>query len=157
MKDRIWIWTKKTRRRKKRKFILFFFFKSAQLSVEQPNGSRLTAIILVTCGLILFILGSFALFCFIRKNERIQEKFAEITRINSQSTNDPSRQRMQTDGKAAPVQQKPTGRARVKHDSEGSSSGNSTSSWVEEPIIPVNMDIMTGHLILVCVCTFRKV
>ncbi|CAF0783006.1 unnamed protein product [Adineta ricciae] len=125
--------------------------RSAQLSVERPNGSRLTATILVTCASVLLILGSFALFCFIRRNERIREKFAEITRIKSQSTNDYRdlcRQRMQTDGKTVPVQQKPTARTRVKHDSEGSSSGNSTSSWAEEPITPVNMDIMTGHLIL---------
>ena len=63
---------------------------------------------------------------------------------------------MQTDGKAVPVQQKPTIRTRVKHDSEDSSSGNSASSWAEEPITPVNMDIMTGHLILVCVYFSRN-
>ena len=54
----------------------------------------------------------------------------------------------------------------VKHNSEGSSTRSSTSSWFdnflstflsyisiacrsEEPVAPVNMDIMTGHLILV--------
>ncbi len=54
----------------------------------------------------------------------------------------------------------------VKHSSEGSSNRSSTSSWFaksslsflrhsstycrsEEPVAPVNMDIMTGHLILV--------
>ena len=33
---------------------------------------------------------------------------------------------------------------------EDSSSRSSTSSWTEEPVATVNMDIMTGHLILVC-------
>ncbi|CAF4959609.1 unnamed protein product, partial [Rotaria socialis] len=36
----------------------------------------------------------------------------------------------------------------TKHNSEGSSTRSSTSSWSEEPVAPVNMDIMTGHLIL---------
>jgi hypothetical protein len=42
--------------------------------------------------------------------------------------------------------------ARVKHNSEGgsTSSRSSTSSWIDEPIVSVNMDIMTGHIILVC-------
>lgn len=65
--------------------------------------------------------------------------------------------------------------AHAKHNSEGSSTRSSTSSWLvsltdirfsssnqnlsreiyfpfrrsEEPVAPVNMDIMTGHLILV--------
>jgi hypothetical protein len=38
----------------------------------------------------------------------------------------------------------------VKHNSQSSSSRSSTSSWIEEPVTTVNMDIMTGHLILVC-------
>jgi len=37
----------------------------------------------------------------------------------------------------------------VKRNSQSSSSRSSTSSWTEEPVITVNMDIMTGHLILV--------
>ncbi len=55
----------------------------------------------------------------------------------------------------------------IKNNSEGSSTRSSTSSWFEnhllvvlrfffsidfrseEPVAPVNMDIMTGHLILV--------
>jgi hypothetical protein len=40
--------------------------------------------------------------------------------------------------------------SRVKHNSKGSSSRSSTSSWTEEPVTTVNIDIMTGHLILVC-------
>lgn len=48
-----------------------------------------------------------------------------------------------------PVQQTATSEKRVKHNSEGSSSRSSTSSWIEEPVTTVNMDIMTGHLILV--------
>ena len=39
--------------------------------------------------------------------------------------------------------------SRIKRASESSSSRSSTSSWIEEPITTVNMDIMTGHLILV--------
>jgi hypothetical protein len=39
----------------------------------------------------------------------------------------------------------------AKHNSEGSgSSRSSTSSWIDEPVQSVNMDIKTGHLILVC-------
>ncbi len=55
-----------------------------------------------------------------------------------------------TDRKSPEIHQvAPTG-SRVKHSSESSSSRSSTSSWVEEPVASVNMDIMTGHLILVC-------
>ncbi len=39
---------------------------------------------------------------------------------------------------------------RVQRQSESSSPRSSTSSWVEEPVTTVDMDIMTGHLILVC-------
>ena len=79
---------KENEKKKEKKIYSFLFFKSAQLSVERPNGSRLAAIILVTCASLLLIFGLFALFCFIKRNERIREKFAEIIRIKSQSTND---------------------------------------------------------------------
>jgi hypothetical protein len=39
---------------------------------------------------------------------------------------------------------------RAKRNSEDLSSRSSTSSWTEEPVTTINMDIMTGHLILVC-------
>ncbi len=39
--------------------------------------------------------------------------------------------------------------SRAARNSESSSARSSTSSWTEEPVTNVNMDIMTGHLILV--------
>jgi hypothetical protein len=39
--------------------------------------------------------------------------------------------------------------SRAARNSESSSTRSSTSSWTEESVTNVNMDIMTGHLILV--------
>jgi len=61
--------------------------KGSQLSVEQHNHSRLTVITLVTCGLVLFTMAAFALLYFIKRNDRIRNKLAEITHIKGLSTN----------------------------------------------------------------------
>jgi len=55
-----------------------------------------------------------------------------------------------TDRKSPEIHQVASNGNRVKHSSESSSSRSSTSSCIEEPVTSVNMDIMTGHLILVC-------
>jgi protein tyrosine phosphatase len=140
--------------------------RGSQLSVEQQKNSRLTIITLVTCALVLFTMAAFALLYFIKRNDRIRNKLAEITHIRGLSTNyyqDLCRQRMQvqpTGNKSPEIhrvhQTSPSGAgpttvsagSHVKHNSEGSSTRSSTSSWSEEPLAPVNMDIMTGHLIL---------
>lgn len=137
-----------------------------KLSVERQNGSYLAVVTLVTCAFVLFIMGAFTLLYFFKRNDRIRNKLAEITHIKGLSTNyyqDLCRQRMQvqpTGNKAAEIhktqQAAPSSSApkttsagsHVKHSSEGSSTRSSTSSWSEEPVTPVNMDIMTGHLIL---------
>ncbi|CAF3702524.1 unnamed protein product [Rotaria sordida] len=125
-----------------------------KLSAERQNGSYLAIITLVTCVWILFIMGSFAVLYFIKRNDRIRNKIAEITHIKGLSTNyyqDLCRQRM----KAQPTRRTsseihPTHQFnnRVKRTSEDSSSRSSISSYTDEPITSVNMDIMTGHLIL---------
>ncbi|CAF1037550.1 unnamed protein product [Adineta ricciae] len=138
----------------------------SQLSIDQPNSSRLTIITLVTCALVLFTMAAFVLLYFVKRNDRIRNKLAEITHIKGLSTNyyqDLCRQRMQvqpTSSKSPEIhkvhQSSPSSAApttvtagsHVKHNSEGSSTRSSTSSWSEEPVAPVNMDIMTGHLIL---------
>lgn len=140
--------------------------RGSQLSVENAHSSRLTIITLVICALVLFTMAAFALLYFIKRNDRIRNKLAEITHIKGLSTNyyqDLCRQRMQTQpsGNKSPdvhkTQQTPpssagptttSASAHTKHNSEGSSTRSSTSSWSEEPVAPVNMDIMTGHLIL---------
>ncbi|UJR21066.1 hypothetical protein I4U23_024166 [Adineta vaga] len=126
--------------------------RSAQLSVERPNGSRLAVITLITCVLILFILASFVLFYFIKRNDKIRKKFEEITRMKNGSADDYQdlcRRRMQTtDCKSSEVQRKTSTHTRGEQDNEDSSSHSSTSSWIEEPVTSMNMDIMTGHLIL---------
>jgi protein tyrosine phosphatase len=131
--------------------------RGAQLSVERQNGLRWTIITLVTCALVLFIMGSFAFLYFIKRNDRIRNKFAELTRIKGLSMNyyqDLCRQRMQeqSGGRISPeihtIHQTTTTDSRIKRSSESSSSRSSTSSWPEEPVTTVNMDIMTGHLIL---------
>jgi hypothetical protein len=42
---------------------------------------------LVTCALVLFIMAAFALLYFIKRNDRIRNKLAEITHIKGLSTN----------------------------------------------------------------------
>ncbi|CAF3787903.1 unnamed protein product [Rotaria socialis] len=140
--------------------------RGSQLSVERENGSRWALVILVTCALVLFIMGAFALLYYIKRNDRIRNKLAEITHIRGLSTNyyqELCRQRMQTQptGSKSPEIHKThqispsnagattvSAASHTKHNSEGSSTRSSTSSWSEEPVAPVNMDIMTGHLIL---------
>ncbi|CAF0888201.1 unnamed protein product [Adineta steineri] len=137
--------------------------RGSQLSVERQNNSRLTIVTLITCALVLFTMAAFILLYFIKRNDRIRNKLAEITHIKGLSTNyyqDLCRQRMQVHPtsskspeihKTSPSSAAPTTAAsgsHVKHNSEGSSTRSSTSSWSEEPVAPVNMDIMTGHLIL---------
>ncbi|CAF1675744.1 unnamed protein product [Rotaria magnacalcarata] len=140
--------------------------RGSQLSVERENGSRWALVTLVTCALVLFIMGAFALLYYIKRNDRIRNKLAEITHIRGLSTNyyqELCRQRMQVQptGSKSPeihkTHQTPPSNAgattvsaasHTKHNSEGSSTRSSTSSWSEEPVAPVNMDIMTGHLIL---------
>lgn len=140
--------------------------RGSQLSVERPDSSRWAIIALITCGLVLFIMAAFLLLYFVKRNDRVRNKLAEITHIKGLSTNyyqDLCRQRMQvqpTSGKAPEVHKiHPTASSsaapttvsaasHVKQSSEGSSTRSSTSSWSEEPVAPVNMDIMTGHLIL---------
>jgi len=131
--------------------------RGSQLSVERQNGSRWTIITLVTCALVLFIMAAFALLYFIKRNDRIRNKLAEITHIKGLSTNyyqDLCRQRMQVQptGSKSPeihkVQQTSPTTAGPTASGEESSNRSSTSSWSEEPVAPVNMDIMTGHLIL---------
>lgn len=137
-----------------------------QLSVERENGSRLTILTLVICASVLFTMGAFALLYFIKRNDRFRNKLSEITHIRGLSANyyqDLCRQRMQvqpsgnkspevhkvhpaTTTSAAPITTAAS--AHTKQNSEGSSTRSSTSSWSEEPVAPVNMDIMTGHLIL---------
>jgi len=139
-----------------------------QLSVERENGSRLTILTLAICVSVLFTMGAFALLYFIKRNDRFRNKLSEITHIRGLSANyyqDLCRQRMQvqpsgskspeihkvhpatTSSSAAPTTTSASA-AHAKHNSEGSSTRSSTSSWSEEPVAPVNMDIMTGHLIL---------
>jgi len=137
--------------------------RGSQLSFDGQNHSRLTIVTLVTCALVLFTMAAFALLYFVKRNDRIRNKLAEITHIKGLSTNyyqDLCRQRMQvqpTGSKSPEVHQTSPSNAaptssgaasHVKHNSEGSSTRSSTSSWSEEPVAPVNMDIMTGHLIL---------
>lgn len=139
-----------------------------QLSVERENGSRLTILTLVICISVLFTMGAFALLYFIKRNDRFRNKLSEITHIRGLSANyyqDLCRQRMQVQpsGNKSPEVHKvhpattttnsasvttSTSAVHAKHNSEGSSTRSSTSSWSEEPVAPVNMDIMTGHLIL---------
>jgi len=111
-------------------------------------------------------MAAFAFLYYIKRNDRIRNKLAEITHFRGLSTNyyqDLCRQRMQaqpTSSKSPEIHKvhqtspsptgpttAPTG-SHAKHNSEGSSTRSSTSSWSEEPVAPVNMDIMTGHLIL---------
>jgi len=47
---------------------------------------RWAIITLVTCALVLFVMGSFALLYFVKRNDRIRNKFAEITGIKGLST-----------------------------------------------------------------------
>jgi len=140
--------------------------RGARLSVEQRKNSRLTVVTLVTCILVLFMMAAFVLLYYIKRNDRIRNKLAEITHFKGLSTNyyqDLCRQRMQvqpTNSKSSDIpkvhQTSPSttgptitpASSHVKHNSEGSSTRSSTSSWSEEPVAPVNMDIMTGHLIL---------
>lgn len=44
----------------------------------------------------------------------------------------------------------------VQRNSDDTSSRGSTSSWSEEPVTTVNMDIMTGHLILVSLININQ-
>jgi protein tyrosine phosphatase len=137
--------------------------RGSQLSIERQNSSRLTVVTLVICALVLMTMGAFALLYFIKRNDRIRNKLAEITHIKGLSTNyyqDLCRQRMQVQPsgskspeihKTSPSSAAPTtvsAGSHVKHNSGDSSNRSSTSSWSEEPVAPVNMDIMTGHLIL---------
>ncbi|UJR28437.1 hypothetical protein I4U23_009677 [Adineta vaga] len=140
--------------------------RGSQLSVDRQNNSRLTIITLVICISVLFTMAAFVFLYFIKRNDRIRNKLAEITHIKGLSTNyyqDLCRQRMQSQptGSKSPEIHKNyqpvpsstapttvTAGSHVKHNSEGSSTRSSTSSWSEEPAAPVNMDIMTGHLIL---------
>jgi protein tyrosine phosphatase len=140
--------------------------RGSQLSVERPNNSRLVIITFVTCALVLFTMAAFALLYYIKRNDRIRNKLAEITHIKGLSTNyyqDLCRQRMQgqpTGSKSPEIHKAHQGSpsstgpttvsagGHIKNNSEGSSTRSSTSSWSEEPVAPVNMDIMTGHLIL---------
>ncbi|CAF3413861.1 unnamed protein product [Rotaria sp. Silwood1] len=128
-----------------------------KLSAERQYGSRFAIIALVTCAWVLFIMGSFALLYFIKRNDRIRNKIADITHIKGLSTDyyqDLCRQRM----KAQPTRRKLSEvhtthqtvpfNSRVKRHSEVSSSRSSTSSYMDESVTSVNMDIMTGHLIL---------
>jgi hypothetical protein len=123
----------------------------------------LTTITLVTCTLVLFTMIAFALLYFIKRNDRIRNKLAEITHIKGLSTNyyqvkkwiiyfkrklffskDLCRQRMhvQPTGSKSPEIHKtsaPTttvsAGSHVKHNSEGSSTRSSTSSWFVEFIL----------------------
>lgn len=133
------------------------------MSVERQNGSRLTIITLVICVSVLFTMAAFAVLYFIKRNDRIRNKLAEITHIKGLSTNyyqvgsnrcgttgrlclfakDLCRQRMQAQptGSKSPEVHKvhpaaaaaapttvPAG-SHAKHNSEGSSTRSSTSSW----------------------------
>ncbi|CAF3988363.1 unnamed protein product [Rotaria sp. Silwood2] len=128
-----------------------------KLSVERQNGSRLAIITLVTCAWVLFIMGSFAVLYFVKRNDRIRNKIAGITQIKGSSTDyyqDLCRQRIQ----AQPTRRKSSEvhtthqtipfNSRVKRNSEVSSSRSSTSSYMDESVTSINVDIMTGHLIL---------
>jgi len=48
----------------------------------------LAVITLITCTLLLFIIGSFALLYFIKRNDRIQNKFSDITQVKGLSKDD---------------------------------------------------------------------
>jgi protein tyrosine phosphatase/5-hydroxyisourate hydrolase-like protein (transthyretin family) len=140
--------------------------RGGQLRIERHNGSKLAIITLVTCGMVLFTMGAFALLYFIKRNDRIRNKLAEITHIKGLSTKDYQdlcRQHMHEQPSSSkspeihtvhhasastPVLGSASASGHVKNNSEGSSTRSSTSSWSEEPVAPVNMDIMTGHLIL---------
>lgn len=64
-----------------------FSFKGSQLSVERQSHSRLTIVTVVTCALVLFTMAAFALLYYIKRNDRIRNKLAEITHIKGLSTN----------------------------------------------------------------------
>lgn len=66
---------------------VFLFLKGSQLSVERQNHSRLTIVTLVTCALVLFMMTAFVLLYYIKRNDRIRNKLAEITHIKGLSTN----------------------------------------------------------------------
>jgi hypothetical protein len=74
-------------RKEKKKFFPFIYLKGSQLSVERQNNSRLTIITLAICALVLFTMAAFALLYFIKRNDRIRNKLAEITHIKGLSTN----------------------------------------------------------------------
>lgn len=121
--------------------------RGAQLSVEQANVSHWATAALVTCALVLFIMGSFVMLFYFKRSSQIRDKFAEITRFKRSTTNDYQdlcRQRMQNQ----PTTRIAAGEVKKQRSSESSSSRSSTSSWTEEPVSTINMDIMTGHLIL---------
>lgn len=67
-------------------FLLFFLLKSAQLSVERQNGSRLAILALLTCASVLFLMGAFACLFFLKRNERIRKKLTHITRLKGVPT-----------------------------------------------------------------------
>ncbi len=69
------------------KFCSTIYLKGSQLSVERQNSSRLTILTLVICALVLFTMAAFALLYFIKRNDRIRNKLAEITHIKGLSTN----------------------------------------------------------------------
>jgi hypothetical protein len=78
---------RKTKKRKEENFIIVIYLKGSQLSFEQQNRSRWTIITLVICSLVLFTMAAFALLYFIKRNDRIRNKLAEITHIKGLSTN----------------------------------------------------------------------
>lgn len=75
------------RKEKKKSFFSIIYLKGSQLSVERQNSSRLSIVTLVICALVLFTMAAFALLYFIKRNDRIRNKLAEITHIKGLSTN----------------------------------------------------------------------
>lgn len=78
-------------KKKKKKFLILSRFlsllKGVQLSFEQQNGSRLTTITLIICVSVLLTMGAFALLYFVKRNDRIRNKLAEITHVKGLSNN----------------------------------------------------------------------
>ena len=186
--------------KKKEETFFFSLSKGSQLSVERQNHSRLTIVTLVICALVLFMMTAFVFLYYIKRNDRIRNKLAEITHIKGLSTNyyqvksivffseqrrtDFFLQRIYADKECKCNQQVVNHRKFIKftkhhHQQQlqvvtshttakvlqlvvqhhhGSSIFSSSffdlysiDSRSEEPVAPVNMDIMTGHLILVSI------
>ncbi|CAF2036598.1 unnamed protein product [Rotaria magnacalcarata] len=132
-----------------------------KLSVARQNGSRLTIITSVTCLWILLIMGSFVLLCLMKRSDRILNQMTEtihqkdsssgyceylcqlIMQPTTTTTSGEVQKTSNLGTQTAPVNSK------AKLNSEVSPSRRSTATYTDESAATLlNVDIMTGHLIL---------